>query len=91
MPTHPSPPAFARGALASLPEQLAQWLAAQIHSSTLAAGARLPSVREAARRHALSPSTVVAAYDQLQAQGLVEARPQRGYFVRESGARGAAA
>ncbi len=91
MPTQRTLPAFERGALASLPEQLAQWLAAQIQARTLAAGARLTSVREAARRHGLSPSTVVAAYDQLQAQGLVEARAQRGYFVRESGARGAAA
>jgi DNA-binding transcriptional MocR family regulator len=88
MPTHPNLPVFERGVLASLPEQLAQWLSAQIHARTLAAGARLSSVREAARRHGLSPSTVVAAYDQLQAQGLVEARAQRGYFVRESGARG---
>ena len=63
MPTHLNPPLFERGALASLPEQLAQWLAAQIHSRALAAGARLPSVREAARRHGLSPSTVVSAYD----------------------------
>ncbi|MGP2574198.1 hypothetical protein ACTVT6_13500, partial [Staphylococcus aureus] len=28
--------------------------------------------------------TVVAAYDQLQAAGLLEARRQRGFFVRES-------
>lgn len=89
MPTHASLPTFERGALASLPEQLATWLARQIHSRALAAGARLPSVREAAQRHGLSPSTVVAAYDQLQAQGLVEARAQRGYFVRESGPRSA--
>jgi DNA-binding transcriptional MocR family regulator len=89
MPTHASRPVFERGALASLPEQLAHWLASQIQSRTLSAGTRLPSVREAARRHSLSPSTVVAAYDQLQAQGLVEARAQRGFFVRESGARGA--
>jgi len=91
MPTHPNLPRFARGALASLPEQLALWLAAQIHSRALPAGTRLPSVREAARQHGLSPSTIVAAYDQLQAQGLVEARAQRGFFVRDSGARGAAA
>jgi DNA-binding transcriptional MocR family regulator len=71
-----------RGALNSLAEQLAQWFAARIHARALAAGARLPSVREAARRHALAPSTIVAAYDLLQAQGLVEARAQRGFFVR---------
>jgi DNA-binding transcriptional MocR family regulator len=91
MPAQTESPTFERGALASLPEQLAQWLAARIQARVLAAGARLPSVREAARRHRLSPSTIVAAYDQLQAQGLVEARAQRGFFVRDGGARGAAA
>jgi DNA-binding transcriptional MocR family regulator len=39
-------------------------------------------VRECARRHAVSPATVVSAYDQLLARGLVEARPHRGFFVR---------
>jgi DNA-binding transcriptional MocR family regulator len=71
-----------RGALVSLAEQLATWLAQRIRGGTLAAGTRLASVREAARRHGLAPSTVVAAYDLLQAQGLVEARAQRGFFVR---------
>ncbi len=83
-------PNLERGALASLPEQLAQWWAARIHARTLVAGARLPSVREAARRFRVSPSSVVAAYDQLQAQGLVEARAQRGFFVRGDSVRGAA-
>ena len=53
-----------RGALSTLAEQLAQWFSARIHARALAAGARLPSVRDAARRHGLAPSTVVAAYDQ---------------------------
>ena len=47
--------------------------------------ARLPSVRQCAEQHGVSPSTVVAAYDTLLAQGLVEARKNRGFFVRESG------
>jgi DNA-binding transcriptional MocR family regulator len=89
MATHDAP-VFERGALASLPEQLAQWLAARIHARALAAGTRLPSVRAAAQRYGLSPSSVVAAYDQLQAQGLVEARAQRGFFVREPGGRSGA-
>jgi len=46
-------------------------------------GARLPSVRECARRHGVSPTTVVAAYDRLLARGLIEARRQRGFYVRE--------
>jgi DNA-binding transcriptional MocR family regulator len=79
------------GAL-TLGEQLAQRMAERIQRGALSPGGRLPSVREAARLHGVSPSTVVAAYDQLQAQGLVEVRRQRGFFVREplAAARGAA-
>jgi len=70
----------------TLGEQLALRVADRIQRGALAPGARLPSVREGARQHGVSTSTVVAAYDRLQAQGLVEARRQRGFFVRESGA-----
>ena len=72
-------------------EGLAQTLTLRIDQRLLLPGARLPSVREAARLHGLSPSTVVAAYDRLQAQGLVEARAQRGFFVRETRQAGATA
>jgi DNA-binding transcriptional MocR family regulator len=82
--------ALARGSDTTLTEQLTRRFAEHIHQRLLAPGARLPSVRECARRHAVSPYTVVAAYDQLQAQGLVEARRQRGFFVRGSDARTAA-
>ena len=75
-------PLLARAAGATLAEQLAQRFAERIEQRLLSAGARLPSVRECAERHRVSPSTVVGAYDLLQAQGLVEARPQRGFFVR---------
>ena len=78
----PTEPALLRGALATLAEQLAALYAGRIRDGSLAAGSRLPSVRGAAKRHALAPSTVVAAYDLLQAQGLAEARQQRGFFVR---------
>lgn len=64
-------------------QQLAARVAERIRRGVLAPGARLPSVREGARLHGVSPSTVVSAYDQLQAQGLVEARRQRGFYVRE--------
>lgn len=67
----------------SLTDQLADRYADRIRQRLLAPGARLPSVRECARQHGVSPSTVVAAYDQLLAQGLVQARKQRGFFVRE--------
>ena len=83
----PQPPthaALSRGADTTLTEQLAARFTEQIRQGLLAPGSRLPSVRECARRHGVSACTVVAAYDQLQAQGLVEARRQRGVFVREA-------
>lgn len=70
----------------SLTEQLAGRFSERIRNRLLAPGARLPSVRQCADQHGVSPSTVVAAYDQLLAQGLVEARKNRGFFVRESSA-----
>ncbi|WP_341890566.1 PLP-dependent aminotransferase family protein [Variovorax sp. YR752] len=73
---------LSRQADSTLTDQLAARFAERIRARLLAPGARLPSVRECARRHEVSPTTVVAAYDQLLAQGLVEARAQRGFFVR---------
>lgn len=68
----------------SLTGQLADRFAERIRNRLLAPGARLPSVRECARQQGVSPHTVVAAYDQLLAQGLVEARRQKGFFVRDA-------
>ncbi len=66
-----------------LTDQLALRFAQRIRDRLLGPGARLPSVRECARQQGVSPSTVVGAYDQLLAQGLVEARKNRGFYVRE--------
>jgi DNA-binding transcriptional MocR family regulator len=67
----------------SLADQLSTRFAERIRTRLLAPGARLPSVRQCAQQQGVSPSTVVAAYDQLLAQGLVEARKNRGFYVRE--------
>ena len=67
----------------SLTDQLSNRFAERIRTRLLAPGARLPSVRLCAQQQGVSPSTVVAAYDQLLAQGLVEARRNRGFYVRE--------
>ena len=67
----------------SLTEQLSGRFAERIRNRLLAPGARLPSVRQCAQQHGVSPATVVAAYDQLLAHGLVQARRNRGFFVRE--------
>src|SRR6187431_2167983 len=68
----------------SLTDQLSSRFSQRIRDRLLAPGARLPSVRQCAQQHSVSPSTVVAAYDQLLAQGMVEARKNRGFFVREA-------
>jgi DNA-binding transcriptional MocR family regulator len=68
----------------SLTEQLGARFAERIRSRLLAPGARLPSVRQCAQQQGVSVSTVVAAYDQLLAQGLVVASKNRGFFVREA-------
>lgn len=73
-----------RNASQSLTEQLSARFAQRIRDRLLAPGARLPSVRQCAQQQGVSPSTVVAAYDQLLAQGMVEARKNRGFFVREA-------
>ncbi len=78
-----SAPALMRHSAQTLAEQLAERFASRIRDRLMAPGARLPSVRQCAEQHELSPSTVVAAYDLLQAQGLVQAQRNRGFFVRQ--------
>ena len=70
----------------TLTEQLSARFAERIHNRLLAPGTRLPSVRVCAQQQGVSPHTVVAAYDRLLAQGLVEARRQRGFYVRNRSA-----
>jgi DNA-binding transcriptional MocR family regulator len=67
----------------TLTEQLVARFSERIKSRLIQPGSRLPSVRECAKQQNVSPHTVVAAYDQLVAAGLVEARRQRGFFVRD--------
>jgi DNA-binding transcriptional MocR family regulator len=77
-----SAPPLTRQSAQTLAEQLAERFATRIRDRLLAPGARLPSVRQCAAQQGLSPSTVVAAYDLLLAQGLVQAERNRGFFVR---------
>jgi DNA-binding transcriptional MocR family regulator len=65
--------------------RLADRLAGEIRAGLYAPGDRLPSVRESARRLSLSTSTVLEAYGQLLDRGLVESRPQSGFYVRDAG------
>lgn len=61
--------------------QVADNLAQAIKNGSLLAGSRLPSVRGYAQSHQMSVNTVVAAYRTLEDRGLIEARPQSGFYV----------
>ena len=58
-----------------------EWL---IENETLRPGDRIPSVRRMHQQLAVSISTVMQAYRVLENRGLIEARPQSGYYVRRS-------
>ncbi|MDX2091340.1 MAG: PLP-dependent aminotransferase family protein [Kofleriaceae bacterium] len=53
----------------------------EIAAGALPAGSRLPPVRALERQLGLSKNTAQAAYDELVARGLVEAREREGVFV----------
>jgi DNA-binding transcriptional MocR family regulator len=63
-------------------ERVADVVAAQITAGTLRVADRIPSVRSMSRTARVSISTVVQAYAHLESLGLIEARPQSGYYVR---------
>jgi DNA-binding transcriptional MocR family regulator len=62
--------------------QIADRLAKAIADGTLRPGDRLPSVRRLHAEEGAAISTVMQALAQLELQGLVEARPKSGTFVR---------
>lgn len=57
-----------------------------LHLGSLSAGQRLPSVRELAEEFDADPRVVMAAYRELQREGLVEVRARSGIFVPPEGA-----
>lgn len=76
------------GPSGGLYRRLAEAIAALIGSAELPVGARLPAERRLADALAISRSTVVAAYDELRARGLVESRRGSGTTVARSAGRG---
>ncbi|MDU6410545.1 MAG: PLP-dependent aminotransferase family protein [Yersiniaceae bacterium] len=65
-------------------EELAQRLRRQIQSQVWLPGDKLPSLRESCKQSGLSLMTVLQAYQLLESQGWVVARPQSGYYVANS-------
>jgi len=62
-------------------EELMNAIRARIANRALAAGDRLPSVRRFADTMGVSPSTVVEAYNRLEAEGVIRARRGAGFYV----------
>lgn len=71
-----------REAEPNLYQQLAERLLHQVDQGVYPPGARVPSVREASTRFKVSISTVVEAYRLLEKRGVIESRPQSGFYVR---------
>ena len=61
--------------------QLVDDIAKSVSDGVLKPGDRMPSIRDASRARRLSITTVRHAYQVLESQGVIEGRPQSGYFV----------
>jgi len=61
---------------------IAETIEKQILDKVLNIGDKLPSVRSLSAHHDISVSTALQAYYHLEGKGLIESRPQSGYYVR---------
>lgn len=68
-------------------ERIAAHLGEQIRKGVLRAGERMPSLRQLGRDQGVSVTTAVEVYAQLERQGLLEARPRSGHYIRAMPAR----
>lgn len=69
-----------------LADQIESRLRALIDDGRMPSGSRLPSIRALASQLGVSPNTVIAAYDRLVAQALIEARGTAGFVVSDAAA-----
>lgn len=69
---------------APLYHQVAEQLHGLIRAGTLRPGERVPSVRRLSRQQGVSVATVLQAYQRLEDAGVIEARPQSGYYVKRA-------
>ncbi len=74
-------PALDSGSPLPLYRQLYQYFAGRIASGEIAPGDRLPATRELAGLLGLNRTTIAAAYELMEAEGLIAAQVGRGSFV----------
>ncbi|KDP86965.1 MAG: PLP-dependent aminotransferase family protein [Pseudomonadales bacterium] len=63
-------------------EKLVAEIEAMVSHGVLLPGEKIPSVRQTSLHHQVSMTTVIRAYVHLESKGIIESRPQSGYFVR---------
>ncbi len=64
-------------------EQVREQITRMVTSGTLAAGTRLPTIRQLAADLGLAKGTIERAYDQLETDTVIETRGRQGTFVLE--------
>lgn len=63
-------------------EEVADNISSLVARGTFRAGERIPSIRAASSQWRVSITTAMEAYRLLEDRGVIEARPQSGYYVR---------
>src|SRR5215470_1487506 len=62
-------------------EETARFITDLVDSGTLIPGARAPSLRQITKQRGVSLSTALQAYRVLEDRGVLQARPQSGFYV----------
>jgi DNA-binding transcriptional MocR family regulator len=62
-------------------EELASFITGVVDKGTLRPGARAPSLRQITKQRRISLSTALQAYRLLEDRGILEAKPQSGFYV----------
>lgn len=62
-------------------EEVSEKIKGMIANGTYRTGERIPSIRALSRQMRVSANTVMEAYARLENLGIIEARPQSGYYV----------
>jgi len=63
-------------------QQIEKLIISWVEDGKLSPGGKLPSVREMSKKLNVSISTIIQSYSMLEAHGVIEARPQSGYYVK---------
>src|SRR5260370_8667628 len=62
-------------------EETARFITDLVDTGTLIPGARVPSLRQITKQRGVSLSTALQAYRALEDRGVLQARPQSGFYV----------